>query len=349
MLLNKLKFRQYMAVGCILLNCLVLSSCDIKLVESTDAGTSPVETSEPLVSEAAPQTQDNSWQTETFASFLPEISVETTEPTEISTEAAETTVSVVSEKEEITETVPEFISSFDATVLTAERKYVIVKPKIGSDEFEISRKIIVYCPQSVDLEEGDSATVSYSGEFDTYEGDLPVISNADCVKTSGGNNIPDFISETKIVEVEVIRVYADGFLGKVTKDANDFTEGDKINIDVSTSEAENIVKGQIIEVRYKRNPVFSDDDYPSIDADDCKVTFTPSFIFGSVVSINNKGIVLSFEDGSFNAARESDIIIISNIFSDVEEGDMLKVIYEDDISEEPYIIYSVKSYEKEER
>lgn len=353
MLLNKPKFRQYMAVGCILLSCLVLSSCDIKLVENADTETSSVETSEPLTSETDLQTQDDSWQSETLASSLPEISIKTTVSEETSAETTETTQGIesssVSETEATTEVVPEFVSSFDATVLAAERKYIIVKPKIGSDEFEVSRKIIVYCPQSVDLEEGDNVAVNYSGEFDTYKDDLPVISSADCVKTSDGSGVPDFISDTKTVEVEVVRVYSDGFLGKVTKDANDFTEGDRINIDISASEVENIVKGQIIEVRYKETPVFSDDDYPSVNAGDYKITFTPSFVSGSVVSINNKGIVLSFGEGSFDAAYESDIIIISDIFSDVKEGDTLKIIYEDDISEEPYIIYSVKSYEKEER
>lgn len=335
-------------------SCLCLSSCDIKLVDTTTISESQTTSSVSETTTAA--TSDDSWQTGSLQSSLPEtpplettVSETTTVPEETSVPLSipEDTVLPASSKTEQSETEPNLRSSFNATVLSAERKYIIVKPEIESDEFEVSRKIIVYCPQAVDLNAGDSVSVSYSGEFDTYENDLPVISVANCKKTASGGDIPNFISETRIAEVEVVRVYTDGFLGKVVKDSDDFTEGDRVNID--TADIEDVEKGQIIEVSYKESPTSSEDDFPSITADTCKITFSPSFVVGTVSAINDKGIVLSYIDGTFDAAADSDIIIISDIFSDdIDENDVLKIIYSGDVTEEPYIIYDVESYERED-
>lgn len=354
-------------ISCLLL----LTGCDIKLVDTTaNASTSAQEnTSQSESSEGsettAPESDDDAWKTATLSETetappvtMPPLEETTTEITttedeldlelSLTTPSEETTIKesepseTEEEKEETTTQPIKLDYTFDATVLVAERKYIIVKPDKQSDEFEISRKIVVYCSNAIDFSTGDNITVKYSGEFGADKDDMPTIEISECVLVSDGEDLPEFMTKNKKIEVEVIRVYSDGFLAKLTDDSADFEAGTKIN--VNTKNIDSFEKGQILSIEYSQTPETAEDDYPSITTDDITIKSTPSYIIGKITSINDKGLVISYESGTFDAPEGSDIIVISDNISDVSEGDSIKLYFDDNIEGEPYIIYNVTDY-----
>lgn len=342
--------------------CVMLTGCDFKIIEQVKE--SNTEISSETTTTINSSSDDESWKT---ATLYEETTVTTPPPPEETQTTStisitETTISDIEKETDIsidtlisnesetsdindtkTSTTKKILNySFDATVLAAERKYIIVKPDKKSEEFEISRKIVVYCSNAIDINVGDSVLIKYSGEFGPDKDDMPTIDDAECSIIKNGEDLPSFMTDNKKIEVEVIRVYEDGFLAKTTKDYPDFDENSKLNINID--DTNQIEKGQIITVEYKESPLTSEDDYPTIIPVEINIVSTPSYIVGTVSAINQNGFIVSFESGTIDAEKEADIIIVSDAITNISEGDNIKIYFEDDITSEPYIIYNVTSY-----
>lgn len=268
---------------------------------------------------------------------------ETSETTETAvTEPADT--SVFSEKE-IEETISEkdtdaekeYSVKFEATVLSAERKYLIVKPDVKSDEFEISRKIIVYTSSAIDFNVGDYITVSYSGEMGLYEDDMPTMEGS--VELLEADDVPDIIKDTRKARVEIIRTYSDGLLIQLLEDSGELTAGERATINVRDGLI--FEKGGVLEITYSQDIERPENDYPVITIDDYSVESSPKGIIGEIVSINDKWCVVSYIKGFLEAEEGTTIIIIDEDSKNYKEGDRVKFVFTDELNEEPFIIYDV--------
>lgn len=232
----------------------------------------------------------------------------------------------------------DYPSSFNATVLSAERKYLIVKPDIKSDEFEVSRKIIVYATDVIDYNVGDYIVVKYSGEMGLYEDNMPTIQGSiEMIESAEG--VPEIIEKTKRARVEIIRTYSDGLLVQLLEDSGDLAEGDRVTLNVRDGLI--FEKGGVLEILYSQEVDKPKNDYPIITVDEYTIESSPEGIIGEIVSINDKGCVISFIKGSVEIEEGTTVIIIDENAKTYKEGDRVKFIFTDNLEEEPYIIYEV--------
>ncbi len=265
---------------------------------------------------------------ETSASELEESQPETT-----TVETEETTTGMISEEHSV------FEANFDATVLSVERKYIVVKPDVKSDEFEESRKIKVYVNTAPEFSIGDEIIVSYSGKLGSYEDDMPTIESAELELVKEGEDVPDIIQNTYSCKVEIIRTYTDGLLVELAEDSGELSEGDRVSINVRDGLI--FEKGAVLEIQYSSEIIKPDNDYPVLTVDNYEIVASPTGIIGEIESVNDKGCVISYIKGSLELDEGATIIVIDDNAKNYSEGDRVKFVFTDILEDEPYILSNV--------